>query len=401
MSFSKEPPRDVFDAGGRGLQHHGLRRSNERAVLTVVGFNPGVSNAEIARISGLAPQTVSAILSDVERAGLIERGPVLRGRRGQPATPIFLRAEGAYAVGVEIGWRHAEVVLIDLHARVLGQRRFDHAFPDAHRLLEAIAEQVEALRQELDAARRGRLRDLGIAMPSNMAAHLDLVGAPPEQAELWAGLDIAGRLQALTGLDVSIFNDGNAACWAELIAHPRPRPANFIYFLISHYIAAGIVGEGVLWEGPNGNSANLGSMLVPAGAEGMQLAHGIASVAALSERLAAAGQSQAETDPARWDWQAIAPVVDGWLADSARTLARVIFNTTNVLETGLVVLDTILPNDITERLVAGVTRELQTLAIRAYRPPPVAAGHVGRHAPAVGAAELPLYRRHFSRTGPE
>lgn len=40
-------------------------------------------------MSGLAPQTVSAILNDVEAAGLIVRGEVLRGRRGQPATPIF------------------------------------------------------------------------------------------------------------------------------------------------------------------------------------------------------------------------------------------------------------------------------------------------------------------------
>src|SRR5215217_2880137 len=105
-SIVSEPPRDVFDAGGRGLQHQGLRRANERAVLNVIGFNTGVSNADIARLSGLAPQTVSAILSDMERSGLIIRGDVLRGRRGQPATPIYLAGEGAFAIGVEIGWRH-------------------------------------------------------------------------------------------------------------------------------------------------------------------------------------------------------------------------------------------------------------------------------------------------------
>ena len=85
--MTSEPVRDAFDAGGRGLQHQGLRRANERAVLTVIGFNPGVSNADIARLSGLAPQTVSAILTDLDGMGLIARGEVLRGRRGQPATP--------------------------------------------------------------------------------------------------------------------------------------------------------------------------------------------------------------------------------------------------------------------------------------------------------------------------
>jgi DNA-binding MarR family transcriptional regulator len=41
-------------------------------------------------LSGLSPQTVSAILATLEADGLITRGPVLRGRRGQPATPIIL-----------------------------------------------------------------------------------------------------------------------------------------------------------------------------------------------------------------------------------------------------------------------------------------------------------------------
>ena len=58
MSDSTNPTIDIFNLGSKGLQHNGLRRANERAVLTVIGFNPGLSNAEIARMSGLAPQTV-------------------------------------------------------------------------------------------------------------------------------------------------------------------------------------------------------------------------------------------------------------------------------------------------------------------------------------------------------
>ena len=130
MSDSAVPTIDLFDLGSKGLQHHGLRRANERAVLTVVGFNPGHSNAEIARMSGLAPQTVSAILNDIEAAGLITRGEVLRGRRGQPATPIFLRPDGAYSIGVEIGWRHAEVLAINMHATVVAHRHLSYAESD-------------------------------------------------------------------------------------------------------------------------------------------------------------------------------------------------------------------------------------------------------------------------------
>lgn len=398
MSSTIEPLPDMFDAGGRGLQHQGLRRANERAVLTVIGFNPGVSNADIARLSGLAPQTVSAILVDIDHAGLIARGEVLRGRRGQPATPIYLKADGAFSIGVEIGWRHVDVLLLDLHATVRDRQRRHYRYPDAASIVNDVAAMTAALVVRLPPEQRDRLTDMGVALPTNIAGNIDLVEAPEEQRALWRGIDLAGELRRRTGLDVSLFNDGNAACWGELIAFPRPRPSSFIYFLISRYIAAGIVGEGTLWEGPTGNSANLGSMLVSDGAGGQQAAHFTASITALARRLEAAGMSVDAMAPDDWDWAGFGPVLEQWLVDSAEALARVVFNTTTVIESGFVVIDGIMPQDVVHRLVDHVGMALRQLPIVAYTPPQVVAGHLGALAPAIGAAELTLYRRYFSRT---
>ena len=43
------------------------------AVLTMLAAYPGVSNADIARLSMLAPQTVTVIVANLERAGLVAR----------------------------------------------------------------------------------------------------------------------------------------------------------------------------------------------------------------------------------------------------------------------------------------------------------------------------------------
>ena len=181
------------------MQHQGLRRANERAVMTLVGFNPGVSNAEIARLSGLAPQTVSAILVEMERAGLITRGEVLRGRRGQPATPIFLRADGAFSIGCEIGWRHMDVVLINMHAQILGRVHKEYAYPDATSIADMVAEAALSLLASLTPEHRARVVEFGVAMPTYMGRQLDLVSAPPEQAALWQSLDIAGNWAGAPG----------------------------------------------------------------------------------------------------------------------------------------------------------------------------------------------------------
>ncbi|MHA6689639.1 ROK family transcriptional regulator [Devosia sp. A449] len=392
------PGRDAFDSTGRGLQHQGLRRANERAVLMVIAFNSGVSNAEIARLSGLAPQTVSAILTDLDRAGLITRGEVLRGRRGQPATPISLRAEGALAIGVEIGWHHIDVLLLDLHLQVSVRQHRSHDFPDACTLVGELVDMIGTLLAGLSDEQRARTLDIGIALPNNIADNLALVAAPEAQRALWQQLDLVAELERRTCLTVSTYNDGNAACWAELIAFDKPRPSNFIYFLISRYIAAGIVGQGTLWEGPSGNSANLGSMLVGDADGQQQAAHFVASVTALEAGLKAAGFTVDPDCIEDWDWVAIEPVLEQWIIASGAALARVVHNTMTVIETGLVVLDSILPAPIVARLVTQLEAELRLLPVAPHTPPQVLSGHLGRLAPAIGAAELTLYRRFFSRT---
>lgn len=45
------------------------------AVLTMVAAYPGLSNADLARLSLLTPQTLSVTVSNLRRAGLLERQP--------------------------------------------------------------------------------------------------------------------------------------------------------------------------------------------------------------------------------------------------------------------------------------------------------------------------------------
>ena len=54
---------DLFAPAGRGVQHANLRAANRRAVLTTIALSSGISNADVSRRTGLAPQTASAIVS--------------------------------------------------------------------------------------------------------------------------------------------------------------------------------------------------------------------------------------------------------------------------------------------------------------------------------------------------
>lgn len=387
-----------FASVARGMQPNRVRQSNQRAILAVLSGDPeGVSNADIARRTGLAPQTVSAVLDDLEKAGLLLRGQVRRGGgRGQPATPVFINPDGAFALGAEIGWTHIEVAITDLHGRLVDRRREAYPYADAGTVFATLARLIDELRSSLSPDHRKRIIGLGLAAPRGIGDPTALLKPPLGQAEAWAGVDLVGEAQRATGYDVELVNDGNAACWAEFVAHSSPRPGNFAFLLIDTFVAAGIIAEDHLWEGVTGASANLGSMLVSDQQGNRRFVHEIASLFALDRRLAAAGVA---TDDALGEAPSAAAraAVDSWIADAALALAQCLVNAATVLEFDFAAIEGDLPPTVLARLVDAVAREILDVPSLGRTRPAVRAGHLGRSGAAQGAAQLRMYRRHYSR----
>ena len=107
----------------RGTNQSGMRDSNERLVLSLVRRQGALSKTDIARMTGLSAQTVSVIMRKLEDDGLLRRGEPQRGKIGQPSVPMSLDPEGAYFLGLKIGRRSAELVLIDFLGQVRAIRQ--------------------------------------------------------------------------------------------------------------------------------------------------------------------------------------------------------------------------------------------------------------------------------------
>lgn len=374
-----------------------MRLNNERAVLTAVATRDGASGAEIARRTGLGPQTVSRIISDLEERGLVLRGEVRRGQRGQPATPILLNPSGAFSLGCEIGWRHMELVLRSVSGDILAHHRRDYDFPHASSLFEEIGSLSKLMIGRLNAVEQRRVVGMGLAMPGGIARNIDLVGGGPDEAAHWRDLDPVKAMEKAVGLPVWLYNDGNAACWAELTAMPRPRPNNMCYFLVSTFIGAGIIADGRLWEGPSGNSANMGSMIITDSAGRPNFVHLVASLMALETKLFVAGLPVPAGDPNKWDWAALEPVLSEWLDEAGRAIATAIANTGAVTEFPLAVVDGVMPRPIVDRLVEQVRRHTAELPTLTFDHVHISSGINGVAATSIGAAQLPIYRQLFSR----
>jgi predicted NBD/HSP70 family sugar kinase len=381
----------------RGVAQSGVRIANERAVLTLIAIHPGSSNADLARLSGLGPQTTSRIVAELEGRGLVMRGQVLRGRRGQPATPLFLDPHGACAIGVEIGWRHFEVLLIEMSGKTLASVHRSYRWPDVNTVFADVAAEIATIRSGMSEQQQARLTGIGVASPSFIEQNISRLGAPDEHKGLWEGIDVAARIAKDTGLSVEWFNDGSAACWGEMIAQPGPRRPGFAYMQVGTFVGAGIVIRGNLWEGPSGNAANLGAIMVSDADGKPTYVYLVASLMALQAQLERAGIALPEGTSLNWDWDALEPVASQWLDRAGLALAKAVISTRAIIELDKAIIDGVMPRAIVQRLLERVHHHIVELPTTSVDRPSVGMGLLGASAAATGAAQLLLFRRFFSR----
>lgn len=395
--MKQETSTDTFQPLVRGVAQAGVRAANERAVMTLVAGIPGSSNADLARFTGLGPQTTARILADLEGRSLVQRGAVLRGRRGQPATPYWLNPEGAYSIGIDLNWAHAEVLLFSLGGTEVARRRITYRYPRVEEVFPEIARMIQEVTEGLTPAQRERIVGAALAAPATMGLTLTRLGATPAETAAWLDYDMAERIRRDTGYLPIRVNDGSAAAFCQITNYPTPRPDRFAALYIGTYVGGGIVAQGQLWEGPSGNAADLGSTITVDFDGKVNFAHGVASLYALCQRLRAAGLRPDEPSPYDWDWDVLESVVGPWLDVSGYVLAQTVVNTRAMLDVSVVVLDGNMPAPILERLHAETRRHMQGLTWLGHGMPELVLGNVGAPCVALGAAQLVMFRTFFSR----
>ena len=377
----------------RGTNQSGMRDYNERLALSLVRRHGSLSKTEIARLTGLSAQTVSVIMRELEDEGLLLRNEPIRGKIGQPSIPMSLNPEGAFFLGLKIGRRSAELVLIDFLGAVRAMLQLSYRYPTPRETVEFVADGIKRIRAGLTPAQDERIAGLGIAMPFELWSWADEAGAPREAMEHWRNRDIRADIRAQVTFPVYLQNDATSACGAELVFGSGVTPRDFIYFYIGAFAGGGIVLNGGLYGGPTGNAGALGSMPVPGPGGAPRQLIDIASIAMLEKALNAKGRDASQLWTSPQDWGDLGAELDQWIASAANGLAYAIVAASSVIDFQAAVVDGWMPVSVRARLVAAIGEALQKIDAEGLTVPPVREGTVGIHARALGGASLPLSDR--------
>jgi predicted NBD/HSP70 family sugar kinase len=377
----------------RGSNQVGMRQFNERVVLQAVRLRPGSSKADIARLTRLSTQTVSLIIDRLLADELLIKLDPQRGKVGQPSVPIALNPDGAFSIGIKVGRRSCDVLLVDFVGQVRDRAQLNYDFPDPETLFGFIAKQLNVLATRLGDLRE-RLHGVGIAAPLSLDGWQKLLGVTPERATRWRDVDIGNAVQQMTELPVQLAKDTSAACVAELVAGRGRSIKSYLYVFFDTFVGGGLVVDSHLHSGLRGNAGAVGSMPLHSAqhrqGSPMQFL-GVASLFSLEQRYIEAGlAADASTDERALQapWLAC---TEEWLAQSASALAMVVSSAACLLDFDGVIVDGIMHRRLLARLLDATRLAMQTYNWEGVQQPPLYEGVIGADARAIGGAMLPLY----------
>jgi len=378
-----------------------FRESNRLRVLELLLRHPARSRADVGRRLGLSRATVTTVLSELERAGMVEQqsdeqGDEKRRAIGRPPLQVSLAPSAAYAVGLDFGHRHIRAAVCDLGGAIVAQR---WAESEVDERPSASFDQARSLAvAALDDAGvdPSRVIGAGVGLPAPVDAVTGTVYAEGILPS-WAGIVPAVELEARLGMPVRVENDANAGAIGEHLFGAGRGVQDMIYVQLAAGIGVGMILGGRPFRGAVGVAGEIGhttavedGAICRCGNRGcLETVASSGAVADLLERSRRGSMTTAEMlECLRAGDRGVARA----LADAGRAVGVALTYTVNLLNPSLVIIGGELSEAgdvLLDPIRAAIAQSAVPPAAAAVR---ITAGELGTRAEVLGAASTQLAR---------
>jgi predicted NBD/HSP70 family sugar kinase len=349
-----------------------------------------MTQAELARASGLSPATVSSIAHELrEEEWVCDED--LEGARGRA---LALSRDAGLAVGIAFGHSHLRVAIADLAHTILAETesRFDtdHGTPGdgislAGSLFRRLVEE-SGIDTELVAG-------VGMGLPGPLRRDTGEVG---DSAILpgWIASQPAELMREELGLDVTVENDANLGALAEIVWGAARGCSDLLYVKISTGVGGGLVLGGRLYHGSVGTAGEIGHTTIDESGPVCRCGNrGCLETFAGAEAVLEPLRRQHGDELTLREVVAMAEAGDAGcqrvIADAGHAVGRAVADACNLLAPETVVIGGDLAR-AGELLVEPVRGAIGRSTIGALREIPVTTGTLGERADVLGAVALVL-----------
>ena len=182
-----------------------LREANRSRIVDAVKYHGGLTQVELAAVTGLSPATVSNIVKELSSSGLLHTTPT--SRSGRRALHVTLAHGVGLVVGLQISNTRMRLVLADVGHQVIAERsmplardhRCDSELERASVLIADMVDSVDASFTEV--------LGIGVGLPAPIDPRTGVI-VTPGLLRGWDGIPIRDELSARFGRP--IFQIGRA-----------------------------------------------------------------------------------------------------------------------------------------------------------------------------------------------
>lgn len=235
------------------------REINRDVLLHSVHSHQPVSRADLARLSGLQPSTVSVIVGQLISEGWVvpgEQGRLPRGRR-----PTYVRLNDRHVtLGIDLRPDSIHLAMVDINGNLLGHETLpltqrDHSDEDMRLLLQSVAQAARLLR---DSTADMHFDGVGISVSGRVAPESHQVLFAPNAP--WLQADLCAELEKALGMPVEMENSANACIYGERWFGQLGQSSNVLAVSIADGISTGLLVDGRLLRGRDGMAGEFGHM---------------------------------------------------------------------------------------------------------------------------------------------
>lgn len=225
------------------------------AVLGLLGTRGPSSRADIARVLGVSPATVTQTTKELLARELVTELQTVPSQGGRPATLLGLVRAAGGAIGAKVTADHVAVVSVDLDGTVRSSHSepFDPSRPAA---LDALAK----ILTDAVARHDGHLLGVGVGLPG--AADSQATGTVDAPTLGWDRAPVGQRLRDALGVPVLVDNDVNTLAAAESVYGIGRVHSSYVVVTIGRGIGLGIVQDGSVSRGAHGGAGEIGHIPV-------------------------------------------------------------------------------------------------------------------------------------------
>lgn len=225
---------------------------NRSAILAHLGAQGPASRADLARLLGLSPASLTQLAKDLLAEGLIVELDHSPSQGGRPARMLGLATTGARAIGLKVATDHVAFVEVGIDGAVLRSA----SEPYDASASTFLADLAALLTRFIAGGGSTRLLGVGVGVPGSV----DRQGSGlVDSVQLgWAQVPLGATLRRELGLPVIVENNVNALAVAERLYGTGRRHSSFLVVTIGTGVGAGFVVDGVVLRGSTGGAGELG-----------------------------------------------------------------------------------------------------------------------------------------------